>query len=314
MKTSARLLALAIILIFSSCEKVSEPAPPVTGEEATVRLKGIDEPGPFGSSLKRRFVYDTMGRIIQVMSQIDSNAFAVDFDIIYNGNEIIMASPTHHVSYATTTDTTSLYLDATKRVVLRTRKTFVELKTSIPIERKYQYDTTFYEYDTEGLMKKEIYHNTDSTWYDHPVSPSSVIIRSTAVKDYTNLDGNVVRTSEISTMTTVTRQDGALNTSAESLETTKAYEYPGAFPNKTDFTNAIILHDMALFDFPFNANYRNLPEVFRSTYIQKDQNGTIVSTDQSDYSQQFTFNSSGFLATKSIVGSPNSVTTYLYTK
>jgi YD repeat-containing protein len=302
---------LLTLALFTSCEKDNDP--PVNPDE--VRLTGVDAKNNNGDVWQTRLEYDASGKISRATIQRNNGPVSASYNISYSSNEVVLAAQPYNDASLTNTDTIRLLLDANGRLVRRTQYTFLEFKAPVNNpQRTFIYDTIHYEYDAAGLLNKKIHGNTDSTWFNPPFSLSTTNIRTTGVSNYNNQNGNVVSVDEKDTMRSVNRQNNQVFLNTETTETNTLFEYSRAFPNKTDFTNAVILNELNLFGSPLNRNYRNLPELISSSTIKKSANGTVISNDQSAINQQFTYNAYGFVATKTTPGVANEGSTYIYNK
>src|SRR5690349_21765002 len=161
MKNIVAVLSLCIFsLIFSSCKKEKD-----TVNTDQVRLVEIISQLNATDQSHTNISYDQNGRISKVTSHINNQASLTLFDVSYSANEIMLTVSPQNDASITILDTIRLTLDANQRVSKRISKSLQEYRPPFNnLQRTFEYDTSVYEYDAAGLLKKEIRGSLDSTW------------------------------------------------------------------------------------------------------------------------------------------------------
>jgi len=261
------------------------------------------------------FDYDSKGRIEKVRYQPRNAPSFVRYAVSYTTNEIRLIGD-HNTSISNSIDTIHLYLDAGGRLIKRIQDLFFEY-TGDPTysPRSYTHDTTLYLYDAAGFLSKETRMFQDSSWLWVGVETMQNN-RSTETVNHTVQNGNLVSTfgERIGTGYGYTPSTGNVVTTETKRETTTSFEYTKAYPNKTDFTNALVLNEIYLLDvFPTNEKYKNLPEKVTISQVQKDPNGTVVATNNFLYTYEFTYNADGYVASRVNTQQAGTKVSFFYT-
>ena len=320
MKPLIRLfVSTGIFLFVTACQKqnttTSTPVviqnPDTTSiDTGKYRLTAFEERSDDGSFVYHvGFEYDASGRIIRSFSSNNNGAPDTNFTVTYSGNEAMLLKPVVQMPEIGiySTDTVRFTLDADNKALKRVGYSYLQNDDSsggLPI-RTYTYDTTVYEYDATGLIKKQTQGKRDSIiWIVSGIkSVTNTLISSVA--DYTVSDGNVVGMSQVSIRAT----------DNQVVEKTVSFEYSNAYPNHAGLTNPAILKELNIFyDWPLNNNYKNIPERIVSKTIYKDANGTIVNTIDSTNPMSMIFDANGYLTTMIDPAFPNSKWYYTYSK
>jgi hypothetical protein len=258
-------------------------------EVRLVALESTDSTGTY----KTVFDLDDLGRIIKVH---ESGAPQVAImNVVYQNNQIIITQPQTNNDAITTIDSVVLIINADNRVQKRIATSFLETKPPLNLpQRTYIYDTTIYEYDGAGLLNKETYRQRDSTWFNPGQVQIFLSIRN-GMSTYVNSNGNVMSTNSNLESTSSTYQNGTLYTSKHTIMSNTSFEYAKGYANKTDFRNAAVLDELNLLQIHFNRNYKNLPDKIKRSSEEKDERGTIVSSNATNSDIVVTYNSYGFI-------------------
>lgn len=310
MKPNTALTSLLCLLLFVACKK--EEVPVNTDE---VRLKGIETIFRDGQKNNLNIDYDGIGRISKVSSSSNNDPAELVFDVTYTNNIIRLIYFHENSSYMTIADTTWLVLDGSQRTAQRRKHIF--FSSSVPQEptqRTYIHDTTNYEYDVAGLLKKQTSSIWDSTWHNQGFTRITTT-RSNSITNYNVQSNNVVGSNTITNRTTTSQQLGTRYVSSESQQTNYTYHYSKAYPFKTDFTNAAVLNEISLFfGVPASKSNTYIPDKIETSTVKKDGNGNITSTDNFTYNQSFSYNSYGFVTSIFDERNPGTITNFIYTK
>ena len=249
-----------------------------------------------GEVLHLSFDYNSSGKITRVSSSGNNSASETIFDINYSSNGIILSKPEENSPAITVDDTIMLVVDNNNRVQKRIELSFTEFKapTNLP-HRTFTYDTTIYEYDAAGLLKKTSLSRRDSTWFN-PGSVQLNIMRKTGTDTYTNVNHNLTAINSTIDLNAVSHQNGQIYTSKMNTTSVTTFQYTRNFANKMDFNNAAVLNELALLtNAPINPNYANLPDKQSQTYTDTDGSGAVISTHTYDESFGFGYTGYGFL-------------------
>jgi len=283
------------LLIFSACQK--ETTNNITDDVvriAEMRTELIND------SASNVFEYDSQGGIVKIRYQPQNAPSFVRFTVAYLANEIRLTGE-HISSISTSIDTIHLYLDGGGRLIKRMQHLYFDY-TGDPTynPRTYSRDTSLYLYDASGFLIKETRMHQDSNWLYVGVETMQDN-HSTEVITHTIQNGNLASTVGIKNGTGhgFTPSTGNVVNTSSYLETITYFEYTKAYPNKTDFTNALVLNEIYLLDvFPTNEKYKNLPEKVTISQVQKDPNGTVVATNNFLYTYEFTYDANGYVTSR----------------
>jgi hypothetical protein len=301
------LLTVTCLILLLACTKDKKKINP---EE--VRLIGWEFKADNGDMHRFTISYDGADRISRFSTSLNNQSQKTLFTVIYSANEAIMVRFPPSDPSLTIADTIRLILDGTGRPLDRIEHNFAEFSSPHPPQRSYKYDTIHYEYDGVGLLIKETRVYRDTTWFNPGVIETSVTTL-TGMRNYSSAGENIVAHSTTSSSSSVTRRLGNIYTSGRSSESTVSFEYKQDYQNKTDFTNAAILKELHFWgDVAFDKSNINIPEKITTASIEKDQNGAVISSQNSTQNFLFTYNSYGFVSSVADPANPNSKTIFLY--
>jgi len=271
-----------------------------------------------GVTMHTNFEYDADGRITKITLQDNTSPKVTLYDITYQGSAIRMAQPMYNSAGNTRTDTIHLFLDIQGHLVKRIKKEFNEyFPPSNDPQRTYSLDTTVFEYNGLNLLVKENINGWDSTWRN--VSNSGTIntslTRTSGSNTYTLNNGRLTSMNGIMNWSFVTKQGVQTVSSSRSTESHYTYEYAQSYKNQTDFSNKAILNEIRNFNgLPFNEYYSNVPDKLTTSLVDKDQNGSIISTYNSTSNMTYTYNSNGYIISMFDPATPDQKTTFVYNK
>lgn len=306
-KTTASLFTAAVLsFLFISCKKTKDV------NTAEVRLTAIETISA-GQVSSIHIEYNN-DRVSRISSSANNAAPVTMFTVSYNSNEAVLALPAISNGLSTVTDTTRFILDAAGRVIKKMRYSYNEFNANDP-QRTFIYDTTVYEYDAIGLLKKETRSGWDSTWFNPASGLQIITVRTTGTVAYTNSNGNLASASEVSDRDFSTKQGSRAVTTARHTVVTTTYQYNKNYANKTDFTNAFIINELNAFaGAPLNSLYASLPDKFSTSILETDNNGAAIYSNTVQAENILTYNSYGFASGKTEATAPGTKTTYVYNK
>ena len=185
-------------------------------------------------------------------------------------------------------------------------------------------DTTYYEYDPNGLLTKTIDIHRDSTWIlpgTAPLVSSTALNRITII--YTNSNGNL--SSGNGTGTRLVRTFNGTSTTVYNSIIKKSIklDYSSNYPNKTDFNNIFILNEYniiftkAVPESPFyiiNKYYKNLPNTIDHNITEEYTTGGTMQTLARREEFTYSYNKYGFIANIIHAGGPNTNIDIVYNK
>jgi hypothetical protein len=255
--------------------------------------------------------YDNSGRISKITFKDGDGPVTTLFDVSYRGDEIIMSNTSSNDT-VTTSNSISIFVDASNLARKKIRYDYLEVKPfpGVPEQRMFLRDTTLYEYDVSGLLQKETYHEYDSSWAKAYGRITWEVWLNNAVTSYVNSNGNMKGYNRIADEASYLYQNGSTSVTKSSYTEDWTFTYSGNYPNKTDFSNAVVLTQVCAWVInPMNKNYRNLPDQYTWTRTAKDENGAIT---RNSFSGAYTlkYNSYGFLASSG----DQTMTNYIYNK
>ena len=307
------LIPAFICILFSACQKQNVTTPvvnnktdstPVTG--GTYYLASIEERSDDSSFVNHTgFEYDNSGRITGFFAtpafEGDNNTFD---KITYNGNEAVMilTIPPFPFPGIHSADTVWFTMGNDNKALKRIHYHFDEddgsSGTSSPWWQ-YIYDTTNYEYDAAGFIKREMLASKQININIVVGKPDTASSYGIKIKDYTVLNSNVVgRTS-------------TWFSNNQTVEETITYEYNNAYPNNLLMTNPAVLMECNLFyGWPINPKNKNIPEKISNTTVYKDASGAVVNTTVSSNSLSFTYDANGHMATMTDPAFPANIKWY----
>jgi hypothetical protein len=283
---------ILILFVFFSCKK--------SADSAATRLIRAEFTDYNGNIFYSQYGYDNQGRIITITNHENSDQPVVAVTIDYTGDEVVLLShPETDPLYKTTTEV-HLTLDANGKMLKRIEYTQDESMTIVvPTAGKFTKDTLLCDYDAAGLLKKTSEIRFDSTWSDPTSYRAS---RLTATSTYTNNSGNLTTFDEYAVYPVNSSNGGVITVSGGTSEYHNEFKYTKTFPNKTDFKNAAVLNEYALYFEPFlNINYNSMPDQVIRNSIDKDINGSVIFTGTSTIDIERAYNSDGLLSSVSVL-------------
>jgi hypothetical protein len=280
------------LFFFFSCKKYNE--------SVSTKLLRNESTDYNGNVFCSAYAYDNSDRIISITNYENSDPPAVDVTITYNNNEAILLShPQEDPLYNRTTEV-HLTLDENGRMLKRIEFTQDISKTS-PVQTAghIRYDTLLCTYDAGGLLNKTTESRYDSTLSD-PTSYSAGSLADTAT--YTNEGGHLTTVDEYAVYPRTVSQAGVITLAGGTSRYHNEFRYTKSFPNKTDFKNAAVLNEYALYyELLLNSNYKNMPDQAIRNTIDKDINGTVIFTGTSTVDIEREYNTDGLLSTVNVL-------------
>jgi len=247
-----------------------------------------------GNIVNTEYQFDNQGRITGITWKKNADPPVSLVSVAYTGNEVVLVSfPTYDPAYNQTSEV-RLTLDGSGKTQKRIQKTHLSSKTPNG-SQEYRNDTTIYEYDGGGLLKKTIQNRRDSLW----IHANYTIIRQfNSTTNYTNSGGNLISKDEFVTYPYTTTQNGVITISGGSSEYHDVYNYTKGFANQTDFRNAPVLQEYPLFvyDPPLNGNYKNMPDQIMIKNTDRDINGNITFNISGTVNVGRSYDTRGFLS------------------
>lgn len=257
--------------------------------------------------------YDQANRITRVSRLQPNQPAVIIYDISYSGNEIRFLSPFTNNDSVTLSTEIVLTLDG-DRVTKRVERTFFEFKQPVSIpQRSYIYDSIGYSYSGDLLTSRNGVHY-DSTWFN---PEPEQILRDTQIITETmvNTGGNISTSNRLINFISSREENGNVLATRRSMEEAVTYSYSAGYANKSDFLNQIILQEINVFNYGFvNAAYANIPDQVSSVVTDRDANGNITSTSNSQYSRLIAYNAEGYIITITDAANPQVKTTYFYNR
>lgn len=310
MKQNTALLSLLSLLFFIACKKEE-----VQANTDDIRLKEIETIYRDGQKGYETIEYDASGRISKISSRLNNGPVLSLFDVTYSNNEIRLIYLQSNTAAKKTSDTIWLVLDNKQRILQRRSHRYLAVVSlQEPPQNRYTYDTTNFEYDAAGLLKKQNWSLRDSLWSNNGM------IRiyntyATSTTNYTIQGDKVVNANVSGNREIQLRHSGSLSISNYSHTSKHTYHYTKAYPFKTDFSNAAVLNEMNFFNsVGFSKSHAFIPNMIETSAEDKDGNGTITSSDNYTINQHYTYNSYGFIASRTDDSNPGRITNYIYTK
>jgi hypothetical protein len=300
---------VAFMLLLSSCQKQNSTNNTSPEQLHLIAIEMASANGIYHLSLD----YDANGRIIKGSSSFNNSSPQTNFTVAYNNSEVLFAKPNFDIPGFFATDTLRFILNSNRLPTKRTENIFQESKApqAIP-QRSFIFDTTYYEYDAAGLLSKETHTVRDTTWKNN----GSIITanqKTTAVTNYTTVNGNVTTVNKTTLTIATTYSNGTSSSGYGNQEVTRTFEYGTNYPNKTDFTNTLLLNEFNLFKtWPLNEGYKNLPEKITTVTVEKDATGAVKSTTTSTDVMVAAFDSKGWLSTITDPAYQNAITSFIY--
>ncbi len=286
------LIYFLALVVFYSCKKETDPPKAPPGHSRLAKIQNTDGTNQHAWM----FDYDSEGRLLGHSYVENSQAPLPWAALYYVGN--VMAV----INRAQTTDDLwefteiKLKLDTEGKILKRTQETIKKYRGANIPQDWYFYDTLTYEYDAEGLLKKAVGGQFDSTWFN-PNNLEIQSFRTQSVTNYTVTDGNFTNSVKTSNITGNGFQNGHWFSYTKTDEDTRTYEYTNLYPNKTDFSNTLYLNEQGFLPFLLNKKYKNMPDRISWSFISKDQNGNTLTSSNGVNNYTLEFDSEGYLST-----------------
>lgn len=260
-------------------------------------------------SMRLSFDYDQLGRIESVFIEGDSIVLTKLYAIKYLSNEIIM------LGHA---DTIQLMTDANGNVSRRIWAHHYQYQLGPGyLLFRYDIDTTFSEYNTEGLLVKETYTYWDTSWNNVDALKTDMS-HYTANISYTNSGNDLTNVKHRSEMISFHHTPSGTDIYKRSWEYGNSFGYTKAYGNNTDFSNAGVLNQLTGFFWglmpPLDKNYAHFPDQISWSSIERDENGNIVRSDNGTLSDEFTYDSNSFLLTRTDPNLPMGKVKFIYNR
>jgi hypothetical protein len=305
--------SLLVLSILLACNKKNSA---VIEETRLVKIKLTDAASP--DIFYFSFDYNPAGRITKISTSVNDNTPEPYAVITYNGNEIIMTSPS----------VSNTALDAVAEIHYTTDAAGKPLKR-ISYER-YQYkapvnnpqvtvitDTALYTYDNFGSLAKVTGSNLDTTWYNPPSGVQTTNLYSLYTANYTNLDNNLTQIAKITNIAGRYKQNAGVFTTSRRMEELYKYSYINDYSNQLDFSNAVILSELDILfntEYILNKAYKSIPDKVTYSMITKDLvNGTTISSDNSTQNAAVKFNDKGLIVSITL-GNNQSIKEFIYSR
>jgi hypothetical protein len=279
---------LTALFLFLSCKKDKDLS--------DRRLLRTEATSYMGNVVNTEYRYDNLGRITSIMQGKANEQLTVAVTVSYNGNEATLLSQPEVDPSLTQTTEVRFTLDASGKPQKRIEYTHRVSKNPVSAPaQEFRYDTSLYEYDQGGLLKRIIRSRRDSFW----VEQDYIIKRKfDFTVDYVNSGGNLISKDEHVTYPITTTQNGVTTLSGGSSDQHLVFNYTKSFPNQTDFKNAFILNEyMPYYEPPLNSNYKNMINQCMISNTDRDLNGNIIFNANGVANMDRTYDSKGFLST-----------------
>jgi hypothetical protein len=259
----------------------------------------------------RNFEYDTEGRIVKISSGRNSEIPGTICTIDYNGSEAIFTYPDNNTRSAFYL---KYLLDQNNQPITRIASNTLQNDQVGYFQRSYMYDTTEYVYDGAGKILTEKYRQNDSTFF-RPSYTVTQVSNTIEVKNFSNVGVNAMSWKSIRNRRNVTRynSDPPLTGSSEiTQDVTFGYTNNWTYPHFGK--NAFIFQEFQTFSLPVAhySRYSNYPDRFTSKTVEKNGNGVITSTENSDYAPKIIFNKQGLITKITFDANPQQVTSFEY--
>lgn len=301
-------LLLSVIFLFS-CKKEK-----INTEN--IRLLKTTTGGPNGSKLNTNFEYDSQGRIVRITRNSDAEAAKLIATVSYSGNTVVIVDTSEYYPTSKVAKTIKFTLDAERKPLQRIKVETHHFIDAAYEQRDFINDTTYYDYNAEGLLTQTREFHADSIWFFQIAAGLNTHLDlRTVTRTFQYNNSNVVAIAGVGNR--VYRQQntsGVLNRQYN-VEESVSYTYAAGYMNRTDLNNVLILAEYggSVFFSVLNPKAVNLPDgrVFR--YVEKEiATGaeTIAESDVATY--KVFYNSFGFLSgfTSQNTNTPDILLTY----
>jgi len=252
--------------------------------------------------------YDGSGRITKVTLKLPNGNERLVANISYAANEILINSSTetaiqeqHEIRYQ---------LNSFNQPILR--KEIWSYHFNLPDGHKqddYIENESIYQYDAKGLIVKVNTSKYDSIWTLSPANGWGYGLKNISeVTDFFYGDNNL---SQIKTTAHVAASSwnasGNISNWTRTEDNVWDFEYDKKFPNKTDFSNSIVLRELKIFEtewYPFNSQLSYFPN--KITFSESVNNTRTTNEYNASY------NKHGFLSSLSPLNNPGFVYYFVY--
>jgi hypothetical protein len=278
-----------------------------------VRLLKTTQSGPDGSKININFEYDNQGRIVHITRDIDNTNKKLIATISYNGNEVILVDTSENSPGSKIATTLKFLLDNENKPLQRIQIETWQFSDPEFEQRNFINDTTYYQYNSEGLLTQSREQNRDSVWsirYAY-ITPATQISLKSITRTFQNSNGNIVSISGAGTrFYKVTNENGALIKNS-TIEELISFDYASGFKNQMDFKNAFIIaeygrfysfsilnpgsRNIPLYSF-LSPKTRSIPSKRTFSHIERDGTGSIRFSHQDSVNYKAFYNRYGFLS------------------
>ena len=277
---------------FLSCEKTQDVASTEQFRLTTTKAYD-DDHNPYTTTIS----YDATGRIVKVLNTLDPQDAIVQADVTYSGSETIvnMVAP---VGYDQDMQI-KFTLDGQGKPVKRVKSTIINFDNTDFRKRQVKRDTTWYEYNADGLLSLSTQNEFDSIWYNSGGSLDSSFEVKRSNTHYTNANKNLVSSETTSIIKVDAISQDIVTTNEYSGTTNNSYEYDKNYSNKVDFKNAYLLSEFYLLtwhNYPINKGYANFPNKISEISIGVDESGAEIYNEEYISSLEVKFNESGLIS------------------
>jgi hypothetical protein len=296
---------------------------------ADIRLLKATVSGPGGSKLNTNFEYDNQGRIVRVTRDIDNTNQKLIATVSYNGNEAILIDSSENFPGSKIIKTIKFLLDNQNKPLQRTQ---IETRQFSNVEfeqRNFINDTTYYEYNSAGLLTQTKVFNRDSVWslYYTNITPSTTTNLKSRTRSFQESNGNIISMSGSGTrFLSITDATGIFRRNF-TVQELISFDYSNGFKNQTDFKNAFILAEyggnhylsvlnptsqsIPIFSF-LNPSAKNIPNKRVTSITEKDNTGVEVYNYSDTPGYNIFYNRYGFVSgiANSNATNPDLVLTY----
>ncbi len=280
-----------------------------------IRLLKTTTGGPNGSKKSTNFEYDSQGRIVQITRNTNNEPAKRIAVISYNGNEVTLFDTSENNTTSKIEKTVKFVLDNDRKPLQRIQIETWQLLDPAYEQKNFIADTTYYEYNSAGLLTEIREVRRDSVWFfQYAQGLETHINLQSITRSFQNNSNNVVSVSGSGTrFYRVTNTNGTLSKNYTQEELT-SFDYSNQFNNQTDFKNAFILAEYGgdLFFSFLQPNVKNIPNKVITSSVEKDDTGTPVLTNSFTANYKVFYNGYGFLSgfTLQNTNSPDLVLTY----
>ena len=290
MRASLLPLFLLIAALYS-CKKNDFDA-------SAIRLLKTESVDSAGNVYNTTFEFDQEGRITKLSGVKNNGTPSVGLIITYSGNVATFSDGPWSNGPLYENRIVRYQLNNDHQPILRTEYDSFFISPPEPPQRTIKTDSTRYEYDAAGLLKKVTGTYIDSTWTNQGFVQTSTI-RSTYTRDYTNSNGKLTGITTHVQEKSITKNASYQASSSSTTEGTHTFEYPHNEPHKTDFSNTWLLAELHILyepEYPLTSSYSYFPEKVTYSEVTKDANGQIINTRSDSRTLMLDLNSFGFIS------------------